>query len=179
MNLPERMPHPKVAKVAKKLAELEDLRHGDHLLYGRSGSIFDWIVSVKTWSKAVHIEIYAGDGMSMASRNKLGVNLYGFRREQLICVLRPKLLGASTIFERGFRWFSEIARGQKYDWMGLLCFTLAVRQGSPDRMFCSEFANNFDRVCGLGAFASDWPGDMTAPGNFLMSPAFDKIWSAD
>jgi hypothetical protein len=57
-----------------------------------------------------------------------------------------------------------------------MCFFLAVRQGSPKKQFCSEFATRFDRKAGLQSFNPEWDADKVAPGNFLMSPAFDIVW---
>lgn len=153
---------------------LPQLFPGDHLLYNTRGDLADWIVRVKTWSKVAHIEVYAGDGMSMAARRN-GVNLYPFRPEGLRFVLRPRFAWYEV---RAKDWFKTSAQGQKYDWLGLLCFTLAVAQGSPGRMFCSEFARNLCRAACCPAFADDWPGDLTSPGMFLSSPAFTKVYDS-
>lgn len=146
---------------------------GDHLIYGSSGDLISLAISVKTWSPAVHIEIYAGGMQSVASRNGIGVNLYPYRDKQLIAILRPNI---PFNFAKGMNWFYSEAKGQGYDWLGLFCFTLAVKQGSPNKMFCSEFATRFDRECGLHSFHPNWDADKVAPGSFLMSPAFDWVW---
>jgi hypothetical protein len=173
----------------RTLANFPDLRPGDHLLYDiRSpwrdpfGWAVDRIIKIKTWSDVAHIEVVGAivggvDGgpqkiFSWASRSD-GVNEYPFRRDGLQYVLRPRVWGST------FDWFIRHAQGQAYDWLGLLCFTLAVKRGAPDRMFCSEFARNLDRAAGCPSFADAWPGDKTAPGSFLMSPAFDTIWEAN
>lgn len=154
------------------MTQLSDiLKPGDHLLYG-AREWYDFIVAFKTWSPAVHIEIYNGLGMSLASRHGIGVNMYPLREADLITILRPKKIGT---LPNAARWFAEFARGQGYDWKGLLCFMLAVKQGSPDKMFCSEFACQFDRAAVIDSFAPDFPADKVAPGSFLMSPAFEKV----
>ena len=148
------------------------LRPGDALIYGPS-DLLGWLICVKTWSwDACHIEVYAGEGQSVASRNGIGVRKYDFRREQLAYVARPNepFMSADAL-----RWFEGV-NGQAYDWKGLLCFTLAVRQGSPNKMFCSEFATRFYRHAMIDAVNPKWDADKVAPGNFLMSPAFDWIW---
>ena len=146
---------------------------GDHLLYAPGCSIINRIICWKTWSPVCHIEIYAGYGHSWASRNMIGVGQYPVRLDLLAFVLRPK---AMADFASGMRWFRERADGQGYDLAGLLVFYLAVKRGSQDRMFCSEFAARWDRFAGIDSFSLDWDADAIAPGNFLMSPAFTIAW---
>ncbi len=151
-----------------------DLREGDCLLYGQS-DLFGALTCLKTWSDTAHVEIYAGAGYSVASRNGKGVGRYFTRYDQLLHVLRPK---TEFNHDAAQGWFYREACGQKYDWLGLLCFTLAVKQGAPDKMFCSEFAAKYYRAGGFDPFHPGWHADKIAPGNFLMSPAFDWFWSA-
>jgi hypothetical protein len=151
---------------------LPELLPGDTLVYGIADAL-DCLIAVKTWSSACHVEVYAGGGMSMASRNGKGVGLYCFRKKQLIAVRRPNL---TFDFGKGSKWFWDNALGQKYDWLGLLCFTLAVKQGSPNKMFCSEFWKNFFHETGLDVMAPDWPADKTAPAQCLQTPVLTTIW---
>lgn len=153
---------------------LADLKKGDHILYGPS-SLMGYVIGIKTWAPVSHIEIYTGNGKSFASRDGKGVNEYPLRTSDIRYVLRPK--DEFYNFERASEWFYNIAQGQKYDWKGLLCFTLAVKQGSQDRMFCSEFATRFDREALIKPFADEWDADKIAPGNFLMSPSFLWVYS--
>src|SRR5690242_19153096 len=108
--------------------EIPELQPGDCLLYW-GNSLFEWAIALKTWSKVAHVEIYRGEAKSVASRNGIGVGKYPLRTEGLSWVLRPE-----TVLSIGMAdsWFFRV-QGQKYDWLGLLCFTLAVRQGSPYR----------------------------------------------
>jgi hypothetical protein len=160
------------------IADLPPLKPGDHLLYW-TRDLVDYAISLKTWSEVAHIEVYVGDPhapgerMAVASR-ATGVNLFDFRREGLRFVLRPH-----TWDEAGAWTYFRTVRGQKYDWLGLFCFTLAVKQGAAHKQFCSEFARNLDRAAGLDSFAVNWPGDKTAPGSFLMSPSFDLIYDSN
>ena len=110
--------------------------------------------------------------MSYASRNGLGVNLYPLRRAQLTRVLRPK---ASLNMQNAENWFKTV-QGQKYDWMGLLVFSLAVKQGSRDKMFCSEFATRWYRYAETNPVSENYDADRVAPADFLKSPAFDWVW---
>ncbi len=141
------------------------------MLYGAK-DFFGWVTAVKTYSPAVHVEVYKGDGVSMASRNGIGVNVYPFRPAQLIAVLRPKHFNMA----KAVAWFDAKAKGQAYDWFGLLCFAFASWQGSKNKMFCSEFACRLDRVAGLDSFNPEYDADRVAPAQFFQSPAFDWVW---
>jgi hypothetical protein len=149
------------------------LKPGDHLLYFDGSSLMDWLIAIKTGARIAHIEIYTGDGMSVASRNGIGVNRYQYRPKGLVCVRRPlwplDVLAAET-------WFNNVARGQAYDWKGLLCFYLAVKQGSKDKMFCSEFALNWDRAAGFDPFNSAVVADRTPPSFTWISSQFKTVW---
>lgn len=155
--------------------EFPELRAGDHLLY-KPSDFFGFVTAVKTWSPdAVHIEVYVGGGRSLASRNGLGVSRYPLRLLGLSEVLRPI---KPMNLDAGNEWFASKADGQKYDWIGLLCFTLAVKQGAPNKMFCSEFATRFDRACGFDCVHPEYDADRVAPGTFLVLPDFEHVWSA-
>ena len=149
------------------------LKPGDCLLY-KPSSLTGLIIAVKTWTWISHVEVYAGDGLSWASRDGIGVNRYPTRYSDLAYVRRPLRFTRHHFFNMG-AWF-ETVRGQKYDWLGLLCFTLAVKQGAKDRMFCSEFALNLYRAAGLNVLAKDCVPDHTAPSEFLQTPALTTVW---
>lgn len=151
---------------------LLDLRAGDLLLYRPSG-LWGWIIAVKTWSRFSHCEVYIGSNECVASR-ETGVNLYPLRMEGLGAVLRPYV---PIDMPRATAWFYSHACGQKYDWLGLLCFTLAVKHGSRKRMFCSEFGTRFYRSGKVHVIAPHWDADRVAPGSFLMTPAFEVVWT--
>lgn len=144
---------------------------GDCLLYSPN-SILGWIVALKTWSRFSHIEIYDGDGRSLASRDGKGVGRYPLRLDELAEVRRPTAMNFSH--EIGSRWFN-LVEGQKYDWIGLLCFTLAVKQGAQDRMFCSEFATRFYRASGLELFNSDVDADKISPAQLHQTPCLTTV----
>ncbi len=103
---------------------LPNLLPGDLLLYNTPGSLVDCVIRLKTWSVAAHCECYIGESRSLASRNGIGVGNYPLRIEGLIAVLRPKQPFGRT---RALEWFKTVD-GQKYDFLGLLCFSLAVRR---------------------------------------------------
>lgn len=148
------------------------LKPGDCLLYRPSG-FFGRIIAIKTWNRISHVEIYAGKGQSVASRDGIGIDIYPFRSKGLGYILRPT---HKINMKKAMYWFYREARGQKYDWKGLLVFALAVKQGAMDRMFCSEFATRFYRKGKIRPFAENYNADMIAPANFLMSPSFHEIW---
>lgn len=149
------------------------LQSGDVLLY-RPSSLFGHIITVKTWSRVSHVEIYIGQDQAVGSREKTGVRIYPLRTDDLGFVLRSKpVLDQDT----AMLWFFAKANGQKYDYLGLLCFTLAVAQGSPRKQFCSEFATRFLRHGGVSVVANHWDADKVAPGTFLMSPMMEIVWS--
>jgi len=150
----------------------EILLPGDCLGYYQLDPI-DWIIALKTWTRVAHVEIYAGGGLSVASRNGIGVNKYPLRQTGVCFVRRP--IGRLDR-DAAAAWFENTARWQKYDWLGLLCFTLAARRGSPNRMFCSEFATRWYRAAHLVPFDPAWDADRVPPSFFLVSPAFETVW---
>jgi len=149
------------------------LQPGDALLYFRH-NFFSWLVALKTWTKVAHIEIYQGNGNTYASRDGIGVDAFHLQLDGLAAVVRPK---QSLDWKAANLWFETHARGQSYDWLGLLCFTLARRRGENGKMFCSEFATRFYRAAGLEPFNPRWPAVRVPPSFFLATPAFEVIWS--
>lgn len=149
--------------------DLPPIFPGDCLLYSPSG-ISGLIIALKTWHKIAHVEIVAEKGFSYASRDGIGVGKYPLRLAQLKYILRPETYN-STLADEYF----QSVNGQKYDFKGLLCFALAVKQGSPDRQFCSEFATNLYRAGGCSVFPVGNSADTIAPFEFLLSSALDLI----
>ena len=152
------------------------LQPGDALLYYDNRSLVDWIIGVKTSGRVGHIEIYTGQGMLVASRNGIGVNRYALRLDGLVVARRPLVMLHPESAES---WFIGHARGQKYDFLGLLCFWLAVKRGSPDRMFCSEFALRFYRRAFCQPFNPDQDADRTSPFDFWKCGTFETVWQKD
>lgn len=146
-------------------------RGGDLLLYAGRGPIAWWI-KVKTWSGVSHCEVALDDRRSVASRDGIGVGRYARRYDDLAYLLRP---WRPINLDAGERWFATVD-GQRYDWLGLLVFYLAAKQGARDRMFCSEFATRFYRACGLEPFTERMDADRVAPATFLYTPRFVEVW---
>ena len=153
------------------------LYYGDALLNATDGSqhagFVDWAIGVKTGGLCAHIELYDGGGQSVASRNGIGVNYYPLRLTGLIAVRRPK---TAFDWQQGKNWFNSMAKGEKYDFKGLLCFWLAVRQGSKDRMFCSEFALRRYRASSFQPFNPDQDADRTSPFDFWKCGNMETVW---
>jgi hypothetical protein len=149
------------------------LHPGDAILYF-SHDFGSWLIAIKTWTKVAHVEIYRGNRISYSSRLESGVNAYPLRLDGVAAVMRPKqpldLLAADA-------WFEANARGHPYDWLGLLCFTLARREGEKHEYFCSELATHYYRAAGLEPFNPRWPAVRVPPSFFLVSPVFEAIWT--
>lgn len=157
--------------------DLTQLKPGDCLLYSpKKSSIFGWLISIKTWHKVSHCETYIGEGCSVASRDGIGVNTYPIRLNELVAVYRPKPeykfnLGAAL------KWFLLEAKGQKYDWLGLLRFTWGqpyVDGDGNNKQFCSEFLTRFYRAGGMDPFNGE-DADAVPPYLFSISPVFEKV----
>lgn len=153
---------------------------GDHLLYGVSGwDLFNRVTRLKTWSPAVHIELYIDDCKSVASRNGLGVNMYPFREGGLIGILRPKQL---LDIERGLAWFNKPfnkvthdgVRGRPYGWLDLLQFINIQIQ--TDGWICSQFVSLFDEACLFYPFSEQYNDGKIDPGDYFVSNAFTWEW---
>lgn len=153
------------------MKHLSLMQPGDLLTYAPSG-FFGWLIRAKTWHAVAHVEVFAGDGNSVASRDGKGVGLYPLRTQGLIGIYRPK--GAFDVFAAK-RWFLKV-NGWPYDWKGIMGFTPMVKGGSKGKMFCSEFATEFYRAGGVEPFAASEPADKIAPFQLEISPTFDRIW---
>lgn len=150
---------------------LPELLPGDVLLYFRKGSLVDILVGFRTWCwSASHVEVYAGQSTSWASRNGVGVGQYGFRRAGLRHVLRPvgkfDLAGAQVFFER--------TRGTPYGWADLLRF-YSIRIHTRG-MICSQFGDLLLRAAGVPAFSAEYLAGAICPRDFLVSGALRGIW---
>lgn len=146
---------------------------GDCLLYRPKG-VVGWIIATKTWHKIAHVEVYIGNGKSVASRDGIGVGLYDWRKAELCAVLRPntqfQLVPALDIFNRKYR-------GQGYDFMGLLRFGMRApvdKVRFNNKQFCSEFVTRFYRAGLLDPFNGE-DADAIAPFEFGLSPVFTKF----
>lgn len=152
------------------MALLDVIEPGDLLLYRGSG-FFSKLICVKTWSQISHCSIYVGSAHAVASRDGKGVEMYEVRTDGLAAILRPTL---PVDLPTALGWFAAKAKGQRYDFLGLLRF-FTLGEQSQDKMFCSEFAMRFYRAGGFEPFNADIDADLVAPGQFLYSPRFTRI----
>lgn len=154
------------------------LLNSDVLLYSKS-DLFGWLTALKTWSPACHVELYEGEGMSLASRNGIGVNRYPFREAQLAAILRPVApLDSAAIkawFEVPFNKLTgEGVRGRPYGWLDLLRFyNIKI---ATNGWICSQFVAKAVKVGGLKAFANQYNEGTIDPGDFFVSPSFHWVW---
>lgn len=143
------------------------LKPGDVLLYKPKGT-FGWIIRIKTWHAISHCECFVGDGLSVASRDGIGVGKYPLRSSELALVCRPKpdiLLN----WMKAMAWF-EKQKGTPYGWLDLLCFSgLNV---DARGIVCSPFLARFVRVLGYDPFNGEDPQKI-APFQFSLSPCYD------
>ncbi len=157
--------------------DLTQLKPGDCLLYSpKKSSIFGWLISIKTWHKVSHCETYIGEGCSVASRDGIGVNTYPIRLNELVAVYRPKPEYKFNL-ALALKWFLTSAKGQKYDWIGLLRFTWGqpyVDGDNNNKQFCSEFLTRFYRAGGMDPFNGE-DADAVPPYLFSISPVFEKV----
>src|SRR5712691_10513799 len=135
------------------------LQPGDLMAYKPSG-FFGWLIRIKTWHSVSHVETYVGNEWSIASRDGKGVDKYPVRMEGLYGIYRPI---AMLDLSKGLEWFERRARGQCYDWKGILGFTTIVPGGDRTKMFCSEFCTRLYRAMGVEPFQKGEDADKIAP----------------
>lgn len=143
-----------------------DFLPGDILLYSPKG-FYGWLIAVKTWHMISHVEIYIGFGTTIAARSA-GVNYYPLElNDRLAIALRPPV--PPFDIKKALAWFNKNAKGQAYDWKGLLRFTSRKPYTgivSEDAQFCSELGTRFLRNGDLPVFGL-LDADSIAPFQFL------------
>jgi hypothetical protein len=155
------------------MKEPPELFPGDHLIYTAFNPV-DIGIMVKTGSWGCHIEIYIGNGLSVASRNGKGIDQYALRTDGLSCVLRPRL---PFDIERGMYWFCRLHPYEKaYAWRELGNFFLPFGTVKCRGMICSVFAAHFDHHSGYHPFNIDWNPNKISPADYLKSGLFEWVW---
>lgn len=145
-----------------------ELKIGDICLYD-SSSITDKVIDVKTGDDVSHIEIYAGNGQSWASRNGIGVGLYPFRPDGLKYVRRP--LGFESA--EAETYFKSV-NGAPYGWGDILA-SADISTALPG-MDCSHFAANIMERGFCGQFDHNYDKRKITPRDFKLSNQSDQIW---
>jgi hypothetical protein len=151
------------------MAITDVLKPGDCLLYKPDG-LFGALISIKTWHKISHVEVYAGYGRSAASRDGEGVGFYEVRTDGLAHILRPT---RSLDIACGLR-YTRRSSNTPYGWLDLLNF-IGMNVDTKG-IVCSAFATEFYRNCGWNVFPTDRANDV-APFEFLnlVGNGFDEI----
>jgi len=146
---------------------------GDILLYDKN-TLFNWIIKLKRGEHYAHVEVYKGGDRAYASRNGIGVDEYPLQLDGLAAIYR---VTEPFEFEVGERWFEDEAKGQAYDWAGLLSFVWAKWQGRENgKMFCSEFVVRFFKKMGVLLFSEETDADAVSPGMIPYSQKVRAIW---
>lgn len=145
---------------------------GDVLLYGSSGSLIDWSIQAKTGGIHTHVEVWEGNGNSVASRNGIGVNRYPFREAQLITV-RRSIQGFNQ--ELATKYFLSVY-GDGYDWIGLSAFWNIVTEDMPHKLFCSSFVRNYLRAGLVETFNPNINSVKISPWDLNKTPVLKTIW---
>lgn len=165
-----------------KRPNVYDFQKGDVLIYG-DWSLVGLLISLRTWCKeGCHVEIYAGDHQSVASRATKGVGLYLTRMNGLHYWLRPN---KPFDFEAGMAWFTSNAQGTPYGYLTLAKFFLTVnwlltKLGFTKHihgLICSEFGDLFFYNATCRLFNPDYPAGTVAPRDYLVTPNLDLLWS--
>lgn len=154
----------------------DDLMRGDCILYFDS-SLVDAAIAWKEGNPLTpvsHVEVYAGNGQSWASRNTAtdkGVGLYTFRPEGLAIVRRP--IAPFDVNNVADQWFKAVA-GLPYG-MGdnLEDAGVTLVQGG---MNCSHTATTLYHAANNSQFDPTYPSRAIAPDDFRKSLASVQIF---
>jgi hypothetical protein len=151
------------------------LRAGDVILYRPQGFI-GWCIASRTFSNWAHVEVSLGSGVTVASRNFVGVGLYAFNPNRVGRVIRPR--GPLNMVS-AMGWFDGVV-GQRYDYWAIMRFLLphCIRRDlDMTRQICSSFAVRFLREAGVDVVAADMDADLVAPSTIAASASCDVVWS--
>jgi hypothetical protein len=157
----------------------DDLIVGDTLLYA-GPSLIDLGIEWKEGDDVAHIEIYAGNGQSWASRNGIGVNIYPFRTDGLKYVRR---LCQPFDEETVNIWFINGVRGMKYGWDDVWANVNITGYGSSSPYIsrfpgvdCSHFAAALYEISGVAQFDMEFPKNKITPRDFKLSLNSHQIY---
>lgn len=153
---------------AERVIAMQALAVGDVMLYSPS-SIFGWAIRIKSGSPISHVEVFVGDGQSVASRDGQGVGRYPVRTDHVAAVLRPHVpfsLAAAMV------WFRQ-HEGEPYGFVDLLNF-FSLNINGPG-MVCSPCATEFLRAGGVRVFGG-FPAAHVFPRDFLTSELLTAIY---
>lgn len=159
-----------------------ELMPGDILLYG-SASVTDKLIEFKEGDPdTAHVEVYVGSGISVASRNGIGVNSYQFRTSGLVHVRRPT---GVFVREYAWPWFLQV-KGAPYGW-GDIKATLDLVEEPEDAwtqpailmqtgMDCDHFAAVFLWKGMCGQFDVTFDFRKLTPRDFKLAITSQPVW---
>lgn len=144
------------------------LAPGDVLCY-RPSSLFGWAIRIKTGGPQSHAELYVGNQLSIASRDRVGTGLYPLRLPQLGWVLRP--IGQFNV-QSCMSWFIREGKNQKYGLLDLITF-FGFPVNAPG-VVCSPFVVYALRAGGIPAFGTT-PPERIAPNDLVLSELLSDV----
>ena len=161
-----------------------DLEAGDILLY-QSPDLTDKLIEWKEGDPdTAHVEVYIGAGVSVASRNGIGVNSYKFRPDGLMHVRRP-----TCVFhlDTAMNWFVQV-KGAPYGW-GDIGATLNLVEKPEDAwtkpeilvqtgMDCDHLAAMFLRAGLVNLFDVTFDYRKLTPRDFKLPVNSQGVWDA-
>lgn len=154
----------------------DDLQRGDTLLYADE-SLVDKLIEWKEGDPVVpvgHVEVYAGDNQSWASRNDStghGINLYPFRASGLAVVRRPvERFDVNNIVDQ---WFKSV-EGLPYGMGDNLAD--AGLTGVAGGMNCSHTATTLYHAVSNPMFDPTYPAKAITPDDFKKSLGSRQIF---
>lgn len=148
----------------------QDLIAGTILLYSTK-DIVDNVIEWKESDDVAHVEVYAGNGKSWASRNGVGVGLYDFRPDGLKYV---RQLNAPFNDARALNWF-DVVNGAPYGWKDIEAsaglsepneITVNPQVLKKTGMDCSHFAAALLEVGFCPQFDPSFPKNKITPSDF-------------
>ena len=146
----------------------QDLCIGDILLY-HGKSFFNIVTDLKTGGQSDHVEIYAGDGQTVASRPE-GFNVFPFKEQGLIKVRRPQV----EFWKDAADVWLEPLKGMKYDAIGL--FQFFNLDWSNNSFICSVGAAHYLKAGRCVMFADDYPLAKISPRDFELTTQALTVW---
>jgi len=149
------------------------LQPGDAILYF-SHDFGSWLIALKTWTKVAHIEFTGAIKSAIPAASESGVNAYPLRLDGVAAVMRPKSRLISSRLTLGLK---PTRRATPMTGVAFFALRSPAGEGRSTPIFCSEFGTHYYRAAGLEPFNPRWPAVRVPPSFFLVSPAFEKIWT--
>lgn len=143
---------------------------GQILGYHLADDLADFLI--ERTGPIAHVELYLGNGESLASRNGIGVGRYPLRMEGITAILTPTF---TVDMDAILKWFDSV-NGQPYDFTALSGFVFGENRQTPEHLFCSAFvALAFIRTQ-QPILNKLWPPALTTPTDLLKSPLVRWQW---